>query len=145
MVDRTLWKVLIKGKKIAQGYLQHDADKVVRVRVKENQGFLTVKGKNEGISRLEFEYEIPVSDAEKMLLLCDSGKVEKTRYEIPYMGFVWEVDEFEGENEGLLLAEVEMKSIDENPELPSWILKEVSDDKRYFNSYLSQFPFSTWK
>ena len=79
LVDRTLWKVLIKGKKIAQGYLQHDANKVVRVRVKENQGFLTVKGKNEGISRLEFEYEIPVSDAEKMLLLCDSGKVEKTR------------------------------------------------------------------
>ena len=144
LVDKNLWKPMVVGKKIAQGYLQHDANKVVRVRIKGNQGFLTVKGKNNGISRLEFEYEIPIADAEEMLLLCDSGVVEKTRFEVAYKGFIWEIDNFEGENDGLLLAEVEMESVDDQPELPQWILEEVSSDKKYFNSHLSQFPFNTW-
>jgi len=144
LVNRKLWQPTVQGEKIAQGYLQHDVNKVVRVRVKGNQGFLTVKGKNNGISRLEFEYEIPLSDADELLRLCDAGVIEKTRYEIPYKGFVWEVDDFQGENKGLLLAEVELDSTLEEPVFPAWILEEVSHDKKYFNSYLSENPFGTW-
>lgn len=144
LVDKSLWNTEVKGVKIAQGYLQHEANKVVRVRVKGVQGFLTIKGKNDGISRLEFEYEIPVQEAEELLLLCDQGVISKIRYEIPFKGFIWEVDEFKGENQGLLLAEVELNSIEETPELPTWIKTEVSEDHRYFNSYLSQHPFNSW-
>jgi adenylate cyclase len=144
LVNKGLWQPIAKGKKIAQGYLQHDVNKVVRVRIIGEQGFLTIKGKNDGISRLEFEYEIPLVDAQELLLLCNKGVIEKTRYEVSFEGFLWEVDEFEGENGGLLLAEVELASISENPDLPHWIKEEVSNDKRYFNSYLSVNPFKSW-
>ena len=144
LVNKSLWQATVRGQKIAQGYLQHDEKKVVRVRIRGEQGFLTIKGKNDGICRLEFEYEIPITDAQEMLCLCESGVIEKTRYEIFFQGFVWEVDEFKGENEGLLLAEVELKSIAEKPNLPNWVMEEVSHDKRYFNSYLSQNPFTKW-
>jgi adenylate cyclase len=145
LVNKALWKPIVKGITIAQGYLQHDKDKVVRVRIKGTQGFLTIKGKNNGISRLEFEYEIPITDAEELLVLCDKGVIYKTRYEIPYKGFIWEVDEFKGENEGLFLAEVELKSADEDPEIPLWVRDEVSRDPRYFNSFISEHPFSKWR
>ena len=144
LVDKNKWKPTVEGEKIAQGYLQYDVNKVVRVRIKGDKGYLTVKGKTDGISRLEFEYEIPVNDAEEMLVLCGGGVVEKIRYEIPFKGYVWEVDEFFGENEGLLMAEVEMKNADEKPQIPDWITEEVSNDKRYFNSYLSRNPFKSW-
>ncbi len=144
LVDKNVWNPKEVGEVIAQGYLQHDKEKTVRVRLKGEKAYLTVKGETEGISRLEFEYEIPVSDAEEMLELCGSGVISKVRYEIAHKGFVWEVDEFFGENKGLLLAEVELSSVRECPDLPSWVLEEVSGDKKYYNSYLSEHPFNSW-
>ncbi|MDB4835309.1 CYTH domain-containing protein [Cyclobacteriaceae bacterium] len=140
-------EALLQGEKvyIAQGYLQSDIDRTVRVRIKGQQGFLTIKGKTQGISRQEFEYEIPVKEAQDILKLCHSHQLEKYRYYVTIGGKLWEVDEFLGDNRGLLLAEIELESEDEQFDRPSWIIEEVSEDKRYFNSYLAQNPFNTWK
>jgi len=128
----------------AQGYLVADEVRTVRVRIAGNSGFLTIKGKSEGMSRKEFEYEIPLPDARELLLLSKIPIVEKKRHRIEWKGKTWEVDVFEGRNEGLILAEIELKSEDERFSVPPWIGEEVTGDLRYFNSYLSQNPYQEW-
>ena len=129
-----------------QGYLVTGNDTTVRVRLKDDKGYLTIKGKAEGISRLEYEYEIPIADAKDIMdRLCMKPLIEKKRYEVEHLGILWEVDEFFGENEGLIVAEVELESEDQQVELPSWVGKEVSDDRRYSNLSLVRYPFSQWK
>jgi CYTH domain-containing protein len=121
-------------------------ERTVRVRTYGDRGYVTIKGKTSGISRDEYEYEIPFGDASEILdNLCIQPLIEKTRYRIPFKGHTFEVDEFTGANRGLTIAEVELKSADEKIELPDWIDRDVSDDPRYFNSNLAQKPFSTWE
>lgn len=120
--------------KIAQGYLSFST--TIRVRLKDNRGFLTIKSSTVGISRQEFEYEIPAEDAEQLLKLCGRNVLKKYRRKIEYGGHVWEVDFFAGRHAGLVLAEVELKSADEVVDLPDWLSREVSHDSRYFNSNL---------
>ncbi len=131
---------------IAQGYLSSTPERTVRVRIKGEKGFLTIKGKtNEaGMSRFEWEKEIPVAEAKELLLLCEKGVIEKIRYEIQVGLHLFEVDEFYGENEGLIMAEVELQSEAEVFEKPIWLGEEVTQDHRYYNSYLSQRPFKSW-
>ena len=126
-----------------QGYLCAEHGKTVRVRTLGARAFLTIKGKTHGLSRAEFEYEIPVDDAEALLQMCDQ-RIEKTRYLVPHENHTWEVDVFEGENKGLILAEIELKSEDETFILPDWIGDEVSGDPRYYNAQLSRHPFTRW-
>ncbi len=128
-----------------QGYLSKEKERVVRVRIAGKKAFLTIKGKNKGIIRKEFEYEIPVRDATEMLdNLCLKSKIEKYRYKIEVNGFVWEVDEFLGENRGLVLAEIELPTAETLFVKPDWIGAEVSDDSRYYNSNLILHPYSQW-
>ncbi len=131
---------------IAQGYLSSEPERTVRVRIKGEKGFLTIKGKSSetGISRFEWEKEIPINEAKELLLLCEKGAIEKTRYEIQVGQHLFEVDEFHGENEGLIMAEVELQSESEIFEKPLWLGQEVTQDPRYYNSYLSKHPFKTW-
>lgn len=133
-----------KASRIAQGYLASDPQRTVRVRIKGEQGFLTVKGKNDGISRLEFEYAVPLADAEAMLALCTTPLIEKTRYLIPQGELVWEVDVFAGDNAGLIVAEIELPTDDFPFERPDWVGVEVSGDPRYYNSSLQRAPYRTW-
>ena len=132
--------------RITQGYLSSIPERTVRVRIKGNKGFLTIKGvSNEsGLSRFEWEKEIPLDEAQKLLLLCEKGIIDKTRFEIKYENHIFEVDEFYGENEGLIMAEIELDSETETFEKPIWLGKEITNDKRYYNSYLSQNPFKNW-
>ena len=127
-----------------QGYIPAEGA-TVRVRIAGEQGFLTIKGRTTGISRAEYEYNIPLADAREMLdNLCLTNQIEKTRYCIDHAGHTWEVDVFHGANAGLVLAEVELASESDQPALPQWVGEEVSNDKRYFNAYLAIHPFSTW-
>lgn len=127
-----------------QGYLNRDKNRTVRVRVAGDKAFLTIKGSSVGISRAEFEYEIPTDDARALLKLCDGPVIEKIRYVIFHQNAKWEIDEFLGENLGLVVAEIELESEDQSFINPSWLGKEVSDDPRYFNSNLASQPFSQW-
>lgn len=145
LVDIDKWQPAGSGVKITQGYIMADSQKNVRVRIKGESAFLTIKGQPEGIKRTELEYEIPVKDAEVLLKMIDGFPVEKTRYKEEYGGFTWEVDVFETKNKGLVLAEVELENENQQPELPNWIKEEVSEDEQYFNSYLSKHPFIEWK
>ena len=139
------WSELGPGLKIRQGYLSTAPERTVRVRTYGDHGYVTIKGKTSGISRDEYEYEIPFADATEILdHLCLHPRIEKTRYRISFKGHTFEVDEFTGANSGLTVAEAELKSADEKLELPDWIDRDVSDDPRYFNSSLAQKPFSTW-
>ena len=122
----------IGEEKISQGYLSREP--TVRVRLKNNRGFLTIKSLTEGITRREYEYEIPARDAEELLELCGARVLKKIRRKISYGGKIWEVDFFEGRHAGLILAEVELKTPDEPVELPEWVTEEVSEDERYYNS-----------
>ena len=124
---------LTGGEKISQGYLSTDIEKIVRVRIEKNRGFLAVKTKNIGIVRREFEYEIPLADAEELLKLCGKNVLNKIRYKIEFENHIWEVDIFEGRHAGLILAEVEINSADELVKIPSWVGEEVSGDSRYYN------------
>jgi CYTH domain-containing protein len=145
LVIGTAWQVLAAGVLTRQGYLSSAAERTVRVRIAGDQGFLTVKGKSRGLSRAEFEYAIPVEDAAAMLdRLCEKPLIEKTRYRVPFGAHTWEVDEFHGANAGLVVAEVELASADEEPALPPWVGREVSQDARYFNANLVKRPFTTW-
>ncbi len=117
----------------------------MRVRTIGAQGYLTIKGISIGASRTEYEYEIPVDDAHELLdELCLRPLIEKRRHRVPFGGLIWEIDEFFGENHGLIVAEVELTSEDQDVELPPWIGEEVTGDPRYFNSSLVERPFSTW-
>ncbi|HSQ35309.1 MAG TPA: CYTH domain-containing protein [Candidatus Binatia bacterium] len=139
------WKIAVQGIVYRQGYLSSLKERVVRVRTIEKKGFLTVKGITKGVSRSEFEYQIPVEDADAMLDdICEKPLIEKKRYKIPVNGLVFEVDEFFGANEGLVVAEVELKDEKQKIDLPDWIGAEVSGDPRYFNSNLIRHPFSKW-
>ncbi len=144
LVKGTEWKKLASGKRYCQGYIATVGKQTVRVRIAGEQGYLTIKGASVGSVRSEFEYPIPVEDAEEMLnTLCDRPLIEKIRYKIPYQNFIWEVDEFLGENQGLIIAEVELEREDQVVPLPNWIDKQVSDPK-YFNSNLVKHPYSKW-
>ena len=129
---------------VAQGYLNRDKQRTVRVRVVEGEAWLTVKGANAGATRAEFEYAIPVADARELLALCDGPLVRKLRRVVEHAGARWEIDEFLGDNAGLVVAEIELRSEDEAFEAPPWLGAEVTHDTRYFNSNLAAAPFSTW-
>lgn len=145
LIDKQKWQPAVAGVNIRQGYIVADEDRTIRVRVKGNKGYLTIKGATEGISRLEMEYEIPLADAAKLLdTMCQKPLVEKIRYVEPHLGHTWEIDVFYGDNDGLVVAEVELTSVDEPVELPEWITREVSNDKRYYNACLSKHPFKKW-
>lgn len=132
--------------RIAQGYLSSNPERTVRVRVKGNKGYLTIKGaSNEsGMSRFEWEKEIPVTEAEKLLLLCERGIIDKTRFEVKVSNHVFEIDEFYGGNQGLIIAEIELSTENESFVKPVWLGEEVTADSRYYNAYLSKNPFKNW-
>ena len=127
-----------------QGYLSTVKERTVRVRIIEDKGYLTIKGISIGASRLEFEYEIPRQDADALLEICEKPLIEKNRYKVEHDGFVWEVDEFFGENLGLIIAELELESEDQYFPKPDWIGEEVTGDPRYFNSNLVRNPYTKW-
>lgn len=142
------WRTSVgPGLRCEQGYLSTSADgATVRVRQMDGTGFLTIKGPTAGFSRIEIEYEIPEKDARDMLdRLCGSRTVRKTRYRIDLGGLVWEIDEFSGANDGLVLAEVELESETQTFEKPGWLGRDVSKDPRYFNAALANNPFSLWR
>ncbi len=133
-----------KGTTFRQGYLNSVKERVVRVRIINDKGYLTIKGLTVGATRLEFEYEIPRRDAEQLLDICEKPLIEKTRFKVEEGGFIWEIDEFFGENMGLIVAEVELESEDQNFPRPDWVLEEVTGDPRYFNSNLIKKPYKMW-
>lgn len=143
LVIGTDWKQG-NGVYFSQGYLNSTKERTVRVRLAGGKAFLTIKGLAEGISRSEFEYEIPVSDAEELLKLCEEPLIQKIRYCVSFKGFKWEVDEFKGENEGLVIAEIELESESQIFDIPRWIGEEVSNDPRYYNSSLVTNPYKKW-
>ena len=128
----------------AQGYLNRDKARTVRVRIVETWAWLTINGVSTGATRAEFEYPIPVADAEQLLALCDGPVVRKTRRVLSHAGATWEIDEFEGDNAGLVVAEIELQSEDAPFERPPWLGAEVTHDPRYFNSSLAAAPYRTW-
>lgn len=140
------WRPLADdGTTMEQGYLCADRVRTIRLRLMDSSARLTIKGASQGISRSEYEYDIPVDDAREMLdALCVHEPIAKTRYRVRNGAHIWEVDVFEGANAGLVLAEVELGSVDEEIDMPGWVGEEVSDDERYFNAYLSRQPFSHW-
>ncbi len=146
-------KYLVKGKPweghegipYRQGYVSLWGGTSVRARVAGEKGFLTIKGRRTGISRIEFEYPIPASEASEIIdTLCEGRVVEKTRYRIEYDGLIWEIDRFHGRNEGLVVAEVELESEDQVVSIPEWAGEEVTEDGAYSSSKLSRYPYSTW-
>jgi adenylate cyclase len=140
------WKGLGQPTLMRQGYLVADPVRTVRVRIEGQRAVITIKSKSTGASRGEWEYEIPVPDAAELLdRLCEQPLVEKVRHRIDYAGHTWEVDEFQGENAGLVVAEIELGSEDEAFDKPDWIGQEVTGDPRYYNSSLIRFPYSKWK
>lgn len=149
-------KFLVKGdfkshahqcEDVAQGYLSSVAERAVRVRLKGNKAFITVKGmsSDDGRSRYEWEKEISTEDARDLLALCEPGRIEKKRYLIDCGEHTYEVDEFLGDNEGLVVAEVELNAVDEHFEKPDWLGDEVTGDEKYYNAALSKYPFKNWK
>jgi CYTH domain-containing protein len=133
--------------RIVQGYLSSVPERTVRVRIKGDKGFLTIKGKSStsGMSRLEWEKEITVEEAAQLIPLCEAGVIDKVRYEIPIGKHVYEVDVFSGENQGLILAEIELQSETESFDKPNWLGLEVTNDSRYYKAFLSQHPYKNWK
>jgi adenylate cyclase len=127
-----------------QGYLNRDKLRTVRIRIAGGAAFLTIKGKSTGATRAEFEYPVPMDDAQALLALCDGPLIEKTRYVVLHAGHRWEVDEFAGDNAGLVVAELELSAEDEAFDAPAWLGPEVTHDARYFNSNLATQPFCTW-
>lgn len=145
LIDTDKLPTLQNGYIIKQGYIQTIDHTTVRVRIKDKEAFLTIKGKSVGASKLEFEYPIPLQDANDMLdNLCQTTFIDKTRYLIHHEGHLWEIDVFEGSNKGLIIAEIELEREAEIFTLPDWVTKEVTDDSRYFNSNLTEHPFSKW-
>ena len=136
-----------RKEKIIQGFLSRHPERTVRVRIKGEQGFLTIKGKSPdgGVSRFEWEKEISVDEAEALFEICEPGRIEKVRHLVKLGEHVFEVDEFHGENEGLTVAEIELSAPDEEFTRPEWLGEEVTGDNRYYNSQLSKSPYSQWK
>ena len=146
LIDQQKWDNLNKpeGKLFRQGYLLADKAKTIRVRATETKGFLTIKGQTIGATRLEYEYEIPVTEATELLDNFAVSELSKTRYEIKFNDKLWEVDVFSGDNLGLIVAEIELESEDETFDLPDWIGKEVTEEAKYYNSNLTVKPFKDW-
>ncbi len=144
LVEGDSWRQNAVGKKYCQGYM-YTPKGVVRVRIAGDEAFLTIKGARNNLSRSEFEYNIPMEDAKSLLEeLCEQPFIDKTRYVLEENGVEWVVDEFHGENTGLILAEVELESADDTVFLPKWAGQDVSDDSRFYNSNLVKFPYSKW-
>jgi CYTH domain-containing protein len=144
LVKSDRWRDLAPGTLYRQGYIP--SEHTVRVRIAGDRGFITIKGKTEGIARSEFEYPIPIEDANQMLdTLCQPPLVEKYRHKIELNGLIWEVDEFLGENQGLVMAEVELQDANQSIVLPDWIGEDVSHDSRYYNVNLAKNPFARWQ
>lgn len=133
--------------RIVQGYLNSNPERTVRIRMKGDKGYITIKGigNGSGLSRFEWEKEIPLADAERLLILCEKGIIDKIRYEVKFENHIIEVDVFAGDNEGLILAEIELKSETEQIQKPNWLGEEVTNDKKYYNAYLSNNPFQDWQ
>ena len=146
LVDHDQWEKLEKptGQHYRQGYLLTDPNKTIRVRETEKQGFLTIKGANVGATRPEYEYEIPLNDAIELLDTFSISELSKIRYKITFDNKVWEIDEFLGDNSGLIMAEIELLNEEEQFTKPTWVAKEVTGDAKYYNSNLSTKPFKTW-
>lgn len=140
-------KEAVKSYSIKQGFLNSHKERTVRVRLKEDIGYLTVKGKSsdDGLVRFEWETEITKYEAEQLLRLCEDGIIDKRRYEVKLYNHTFEIDEFYGDNDGLVIAEVELQSKNEDFNKPDWLAKEVTGDIRYYNSQLSKQPYNTWK
>jgi adenylate cyclase len=146
LIKSGLWKPVTPGVACRQGYLSSVNERVVRVRMAGDKAFLTIKGITQSLSRLEFEYLISMADAAAMLdQLCECPLIEKTRYQQTVGGHLWEIDVFHGDNDGLVVAEIELSSETENFERPYWVAEEVSGDPRYFNNNLAVNPFKTWR
>lgn len=146
LVRKGAWKPSTAGVQYRQGYLSSAKERVVRVRIAGDEAFLTVKGLTTEVTRLEFEYPIPVADAAIMLdELCERPLIEKTRYHEQFQGHRWVIDEFHGDNAGLVIAEIEVASASERFAVPAWAAAEVSNDARYFNSNLGTNPYKNWK
>lgn len=145
LVSGDAWRALAQGTVYRQGYLSTVKERTVRVRTIDDKAYLTIKGVTVGATRAEYEYEVPAADANEMLDdLCEKPIIEKTRYKIPHEGFTWEVDEFAGVNEGLIVAEIELADEDQAFTKPDWIGEEVSGDPRYFNANLIANPYTSW-
>ena len=144
LVTSDKYKSLAKPSYCIQGYFQHHTDPILRVRIMGGKGFLTIKGENSGITRTEYEYKIPIQDAKNLLEKFCSLIIEKNRYILTIKDTIWEVDEFLGENSGLVIAEVELLSENDNFSKPNWIGKEVSHDIKYYNYKLVEYPYSKW-
>jgi len=140
------WNAVAKPtpRHLVQGYILKDPERTVRVRVADEQGYITIKSKTTGISRLEYEYGIPVTDARELITHFCGMVITKNRYNVQYAGKLWEVDEFLTDNKGLFIAEIELKHETETFDLPDWVGEEVTSIKKYFNSNLSVKPYSTW-
>ena len=145
LIDKTLCPLPAKGIKMVQGYLVRSMELAIRLRLADEQAYLTIKGAQKNFTRSEYEYSIPAADAEKMLAeFADGQLVSKTRYHIQEGGHTWEVDIFEGTNHPLAVAEIELSSEDETFEIPPWVTKEVTGDLRYNNTYLADHPYPEW-
>lgn len=145
LVDQNKWKPKTEAKFIKQGYLTDDPKRSVRIRIYGEKAFLTIKGETKGITRDEFEYEIPVNDAKALMKMRVTEPIEKKRYKENVNGWEWEIDVFEGKNKGLVMAEIELDDESQKFDLPYWVRDEVTGDKRYFNLWLSKNPFVNWK
>ncbi len=143
LVKEGIWRNQ-RSAKYRQGYLNSAKERIVRVRTVKDKGYLTIKGITVGASRMEFEYEIPYQEAEVLLGICERPLIEKNRYVTEEDGFDWEIDEFLGENQGLIVAEVELESEDQHFTSPDWVGEEVTGDPRYFNSNLIKNPYTKW-
>jgi adenylate cyclase len=145
LVDVARWRPAGPGVAFRQGYLNSHPERVVRVRLEGDAAKLTIKGLTSGVTRLELEYPIPSADAEQLLALCERPLIEKVRHTEQHAGKTWEIDVFGGENEGLVLAELELSSEDEPFTAPPWVREEVSHDGRYYNANLVREPYRTWR
>ncbi len=144
LVSSDAWRHQALPVPYAQGYLCRGTGGTVRVRIAGSEAFLTIKGAVSGISRAEFEYPLPLADAQELLALCPDSLIRKSRTHLLYEGHLWEIDQFEGANAGLIVAEIELTDPEESFLIPPWLGKEVSGDPRYFNSNLTIHPFSAW-
>lgn len=144
LVNGDAWRALAEGTTYRQGYLNSAKERVVRARTMGDKAALTIKGITTGATRLEFEYDIPFEDCTELLELCEQPLIEKTRYKIPIGNLVWEIDEFHGVNDGLIVAECELESEDQAVDKPDWVGEEVTGDPRYFNSNLIANPYKSW-
>jgi len=145
LVEGDAWRVGASPSRIVQGFLSRDPERIVRVRLRDGEAFLTIKGKGSGLARVEVEVAIPAEEARQLLPLCLPPLIEKTRHLVTWAGHLWEIDEFFGDNAGLVVAEVELAAEDEIFERPPWLGREVSEDFRYSNAALSERPWRDWK